>query len=143
MSVSGSESVSINASPDAVLAIVRDVDSMAQWFPGCISAELLESDDNGLPLRAKQVNDVKVAKDEFELVYTNSDNSLSWKLAAPSSAQKVNEGSWTVVADGNGSKVTFDLAIDSSLPIPGFIQKKVLKDTLKGGTSALKKRAES
>lgn len=143
MSVSGSESVTVNASPDEVLAIVRDIDAMAEWFPGCISAEVTESDGDGLPLRAKQTNDVKVAKDDFELIYTNTDNSLSWTLAAPSAAQKVNDGSWTVVADGGGSKVTLDLTIDAALPIPGFMQKKVLKDTLKAGTSALKKRAEA
>jgi len=143
MSVNVSESITVNASPDDVLAIVRDIDTMSDWFPGCVASELLESDADGMPARAMQVNDVKVAKDKFELIYTNSDNSLAWTLAAPSTAQKVQNGSWTVVSDGSGSKVTFDLTIDAALPMPGFMQKKIVKDTVKNGLQALKKRAES
>ena len=143
MSVSASNSVSINASPDAVMAIIEDVASMPQWFPGCLEAEVLESDDNGRPLRARQVNDVKVAKDEFEVTYTYTDNSMSWTLVAPSKAQKMNSGGWTIVPDGNGCKATLDLTIDAALPLPGFMQKKVVGDTVKGATKALKSHAES
>ena len=124
------------------MAIIRDVASMPDWFPGCISAEVIETDDAGLPLRARQVNDVKVAKDEFEVNYVNTDDSMSWSLVEPSKAQKVNDGSWTVVAEGSGSKATLELTIDAALPIPGFMQKKVLGDTLKGATKALKSHAE-
>jgi len=124
------------------MAIIRDVASMPDWFPGCISAEVIESDDAGLPLRARQVNDVKVAKDEFEVNYVNTDDSMSWSLVEPSKAQKVNDGSWTIVAEGSGTKATLELTIDAALPIPGFMQKKVLGDTLKGATKALKSHAE-
>jgi ribosome-associated toxin RatA of RatAB toxin-antitoxin module len=143
MSVSGSNSVSINASPEAVMALIEDVASMPQWFPGCLEAEVLESDDSGRPLRARQVNDVKVAKDEFEVTYTYTDNSMSWTLVAPSKAQKLNDGSWTIVPDGNGCKATLDLTIDAALPLPGFMQKKVVGDTVKSATKALKSHAES
>lgn len=142
MSVSGSESVTINAPVADVLAILRDIDHQAEWFPGCISAEVIESDADGLPVKSKLVNDVKVAKDEFELSYTNTDNSISWKLVAPSKAQKEQDGSWTLADKGGSTEATFSLTIDSALPVPGFMQKKVLKDTLKNGTAALKKRAE-
>ncbi len=142
MSVSGSKSITINAPLADVLAIVRDVDGQAEWFPGTISSEVLESDADGLPVRAKLVNDVKVAKDEFELDYTNTDDSISWKLAAPSKAQKEQTGSWKFADKGGATEATFSLTIDASLPMPGFMQKKVLNDTLKNGTNALKKKAE-
>ena len=125
------------------MAIIEDVASMPQWFPGCLEAEVLESDENGRPLRARQVNDVKVAKDEFEVTYTYTDNSMSWTLVEPSKAQKMNNGAWTIVPDGNGSKATLDLTIDAALPLPGFMQKKVVGDTVKGATKALKSHAES
>lgn len=132
----------INAPLADVLAIVRDVNGQADWFPGTVSSEVLESDADGLPLRAKLVNDVKVAKDEFELDYTNTDDAISWKLAAPSKAQKEQDGSWKFVDKGGKTEATFSLTIDSALPLPGFMQKKVLKDTLNNGTDALKKKAE-
>jgi ribosome-associated toxin RatA of RatAB toxin-antitoxin module len=142
MSVSGTESVTINAPLADVLAIVRDIDSQPSWFPGTISAEVVETDADGLPVKAHIVNDVKVAKDEFELAYTNTDTSIAWTLVEPSKAQKAQEGSWTLADKGGATEATMALTIDSALPLPGFMQKKVLKDTLKGATKALKAHAE-
>jgi ribosome-associated toxin RatA of RatAB toxin-antitoxin module len=125
-----------------VLAILRDVDSYPSWFPGTVAAEVTEADADGLPLKARLVNDVKVAKDEFEVEYTNTDTSLSWHLVAPSKAQKEQTGSWELTESGGGTQATFNLTIDSALPVPGFMQKKVLGDTLKSGVKALKAHAE-
>ncbi len=143
MSVSGSESVTINAPLADVLSVIRDVDGQPSWFPGTISAEVLETDADGLPAKARMVNDMKVAKDEFELVYTQGETSVSWKLAAPSKGQKSQVGSWTLVDKGGKTEATLSLDVDSALPVPGFMQKKVLKDTLKNATQALKKHCEA
>jgi hypothetical protein len=43
---------------------------------------------------------------------------------------------------GGTTEATMALTVDSSLPLPGFMQKKVVKDTLKGATKALKAHAE-
>lgn len=142
MSVSGSETVTIAAPLADVLAIVRDIDNQPSWFPGNLEAEVIETDAAGLPTRARMVNDVKVAKDEFELDYTHAEASISWRLVAPSRAQKAQEGKWTLVDKGGSTVATMNLTIDSSLPLPGFMQKKVLRDTLKGATKALKQHAE-
>lgn len=142
MSVSGTEKITINAPLADVLAILRDVDSYPSWFPGTVAAEVTEADADGLPLKARLVNDVKVAKDEFEVEYTNTDTSLSWHLVAPSKAQKEQTGSWQLAESGGGTEASFNLTIDSALPVPGFMQKKVLGDTLKSGVKALKAHAE-
>ena len=141
--VSGSESVTINAPLDQVLAAIRNLPAQVDWFPGCLSSEVLSSDADGLPTRARQVNDVKVAKDEYELDYSHTDASMSWKLVAPSKAQKDASGSWTLKPKGAGTEATLSLSIDPSLPLPGFLMKKALGDTLKGATKGLKKYCES
>lgn len=143
MSVSGSETITINAPVTDVLAIIRDIDGQASWFPGNLESEVLETNDEGLATKARLVNDVKVTKDEFELNYTHSDNGMSWSLVAPSKAQKEQDGSWALADKGGATEATMSLTIDSALPLPGFMQKKVLKDTLSSATKALKKRAES
>lgn len=142
MSISGSKTVTINAPLADVVAAVRDVAGQPKWFPGTIAAEVVESFDDGLPKRARLVNDVKVAKDEFELDYTHEDVKMSWVLVAPSKAQKSQSGSWEFVDKGAATEATLSLTIDSALPLPGFIQKKALGDTLKGGTNGLKKFCE-
>jgi hypothetical protein len=134
--------VTINAPLDEVLAVVRNIPGQVEWFPGCVSAQVLSTDADGLPSRARQVNDVKVAKDEFEVDYAHTDSGMSWKLVAPSKAQKDASGSWSLSAKGSGTEATLTLSIDPALPLPGFIMKKALGDTLKGATKGLKKHCE-
>ena len=141
--VSGSETVTIDAPLGQVLAVIRDVAGQVDWFPGCVSAEVVSADADGLPARARQVNDVKVAKDEFEVDYAHSDTGMSWTLVAPSKAQKDASGSWRLAPKGSGTEATLTLTIDPALPLPGFLMKKTLGDTLKGATKGLKKHCES
>jgi hypothetical protein len=140
MAVSDSMSVTVNAPADTVIAFLRDIDNQKNWFPGNTESQVLERDADGHPSKARLVNDVKIAKDEFELDYVHNPQGFSWKLTAPTKVQKFQEGSWTVVDKGGKSEATFALTLDTSLPLPGFVQKKTVKDTLKGATSALAKQ---
>jgi len=140
MAVSESLNVTVNAPVDEVLAFLLDIDNQKNWFPGNTDSEVLDRDDAGRPIRARLVNDVKVAKDEFQLDYTHSDSGFSWTLVAPTRVQKKQTGSWTLVDSGGRTEATMALTVDTSLPLPGFVQKKTVKDTLKGATSALAKQ---
>jgi ribosome-associated toxin RatA of RatAB toxin-antitoxin module len=141
--VAQSESLSVTVGAPAadVLAFLRDIDNQKSWFPGNIESEVLERDADGLVARARLVNDVKVAKDEFLLDYTHTDDGFSWVLVKPTSVQKSQVGSWRVIGvDDDRSEVTMTLTVDTSLPMPGFVQKRIIKDTLKGATSGLAKQ---
>jgi ribosome-associated toxin RatA of RatAB toxin-antitoxin module len=140
MAVTNSLSVTVDAPLDQELSFLRDIDNQKNWFPGNEVSEVLERDENGLPTRARLVNDVKVAKDDFTLDYTHNDTGFSWRLPAPTKVQKVQEGSWSLADKGGQTEATMALTIDTSLPLPGFVQKKTLNDTLKGATSALAKQ---
>ncbi len=137
MSVSDSLSVTVNAPAADVIAFLRDIANQSSWFPGNLESEVLETNDDGTVARARLTNDVKVAKDTFEVVYHHSTDGYSWKLAEATKIQKDNSGSWKVVDKGGKSEATMTLSIDTTLPLPGFVQKKTLKDTLKNTTKAL------
>jgi hypothetical protein len=143
MSVHSSDTVRIDAPLEDVLAVVRDVDGQADWWPGMLASEVLASDADGRVARARLVNDVKVAKDEFELDYTHTDTSMAWTLAGRSSAQKEQAGSWTLADRGGATEATLALTIATTLPLPGMVQRKVVKDTVRGATKALKRRCEA
>jgi hypothetical protein len=140
MAVSESMSVTVNAPVDQVLAFLLDIDNQSAWFPGNIASEVLERDDQGRPTKARLVNDVKVAKDEFILDYSHHEDGFSWSLPEPTKVQKVQEGSWRLADKGGSTEATMSLSVDTTLPLPGIVQRKTLKDTLKGATSALTKR---
>jgi ribosome-associated toxin RatA of RatAB toxin-antitoxin module len=140
MAQTESVSVTVDAPAADVLEFLRDIDNQKNWFPGNLESEVLERDADGRPLQARLVNDVKVAKDEFLLDYTHTDDGFSWVLVKPTSVQKSQVGSWRVIDVGEDrSEVTMTLTVDTSLPLPGFVQKRIVKDTLKGATSALVK----
>ena len=139
MSVSATRTVTINAPLDQVMDTIRDVAGQTQWWPGTLSAEVVETDDQGRVSRAALVNDVKVAKDSFEVEYRHTDDGMTWRLAGPSRAQKSQSGSWVLADSGGVTEATLSLTVDSSLPLPGFVQKKVVGDTVKGATEGLKK----
>ena len=133
--------VTVGAPAADVLAFLRDIDNQKNWFPGNVDSEVLQRDADGLPARARLVNDVKVAKDEFLLDYTHTNDGFSWVLVKPTSVQKSQVGSWQVVdVDDDRSEATMTLTVDTSLPLPGFVQKRIIKDTLKGAVSGLAKQ---
>jgi len=134
-------SATVGAPAADVLAFLRDIDNQKNWFPGNVDSEVLERDAAGLPARARLVNDVKVAKDEFLLDYTHTNDGFSWVLVKPTSVQKSQVGSWHVIDLGDdGSEVTMTLTVDTSLPLPGFVQKRIIKDTIKGALAGLAKQ---
>ena len=72
--------------------------------------------------------------------YTHNDSGFSWNLPTPTKVQKMQEGSWSLTDKGGTTEATMSLTVDTTLPLPGFVQKKTVKDTLKGATSALAKQ---
>lgn len=140
MSVKDSRTVTVNAPVADVLAKLQDVANQSSWFPGCLESEVIETDDQGRPKRARLVQDQKVTKDEFQLDYVHMDNGFSWTLVEPTKVQKSQSGSWTLVDKGGKTEATLELEIDTSMPLPGFVQKKTLKGTLKDATNALVKQ---
>lgn len=140
MAVSDSMSVTVNATADQVLALIRDIDNQKNWFPDNEVSEVLERDGEGLPSKAKMTNHTPLGSDSFELTYSHTDRSMSWKLAKPTKMQRDHEGSWTLVDKGDKCEATLTLMIDSPLPVPGFLQRKTLKDVLKKTTNALAKQ---
>lgn len=132
--------VTLNASADQVLAFLRDIDNQSTWFPGNSESVVLDRDAEGRPSKARLTNDVKVAKDTFELDYTHNDQGFSWVLTAPTKLQKLNTGSWTVVDKGGKAEASYELNLETTLPLPSFVQKKTVKDTANGATSALAKQ---
>mgnify|MGYP001765232814 CR=1 FL=1 len=137
MTVSDSATVVVNAPFDEVLAFLRDIDRQKTWFPDNAESEVLERDDEGRCLKAQLANDVKVAKDRFVLNYEHNDSGFSWRLAEPTLVQKTQQGSYTLTAKGQQTQVTMTLAVDTTLPLPGMIQKRIVKGTVQGATKAL------
>jgi hypothetical protein len=77
--------------------------------------------------------------DEQVVAYTWGDNAVSWTLVS-STAQRLQDASYTLTPDGDRTKVKFQISVDPLIPLPGFVLKRAVKGTIDTATEGLRKR---
>ena len=138
-----SRTVTVTAPIDTVLATIRDVAHEPDWVEEIRAVEVLESDADGLALKAHLTAAAPVGTDEYTLAYTHRDDGLSWSLVS-GKLQTGQDASYTLKAvDDAHTEVTFDLKISHNLPLPGFLRRKVIGDLASNRVKGLTKRVES
>ena len=139
MATSESREVTIEATPEEILDVIADVESTPTWSPQYQSAEVLEAYDNGRPRRVKMKIKTAGISDEQVVDYTWADDIVSWTLVSAGQL-KAQDASYTLTPDGDKTKVRFDITIDLSVPMPGFVLKRVMKGAMETATDGLRKQ---
>ncbi len=143
MADQASSNITINAPLDEVLAVIADINSYPEWTGQIKSAEVLETDAEGRPQQARFVMDAGVLKDEYVLEYDWNPSGVDWKLVGKSAVQKSQVGSYSLAPKGSGTEVTYQLAVDISMPMLGMFKRKAEKMIMDSALKELKKRVES
>ncbi|MCV7201389.1 cyclase [Mycolicibacterium peregrinum] len=139
MATSDSREVVIEATPQEILDVVADVEATPSWSPQYQRAEILESYDDGRPKQVKMTVKAAGLTDEQVIEYTWSENKVSWTLVSAGQL-KAQDASYTLTPDGDKTKVRFDISIDLSVPLPGFILKRTMKGGVETATEGLRKQ---
>ena len=139
MAVSDSREVVIEAAPKEILDVIADVGSAPDWSPQYQSAEILETYKDGRPKRVKMKIKAAGLTDEQEVEYTWTENTAGWTLIKAGQL-KSQEATYTLTPQGDKTKVRFDLKVDPSVPIPGFLLKRTLKGAMETATDGLRKQ---
>jgi len=139
MAASDSREVVIEATPEEILDVIADVRNAPTWSPQYQSAEVLDTYDDGRPRRVKMKVKAAGVTDEMEVEYSFTETSGGWRLIK-SGQLKAQEGHYTLTPAGDKTKVRFDLKVDPSIPIPGFILKRTLKGAMETATDGLRKQ---
>lgn len=139
-----SSDIFIDATPAEIMAVIADFPAYPEWATGMKSAHIVEGPEE----RAKQVHfvlDATPIRDEYDLVYTwNGDSSVSWELAGSGSMLKAMDGAYLLEPTSDSStKVTYQLAVDVSVPLLGMLKRKAEKVIIDTALKGLKKRVES
>ena len=71
--------------------------------------------------------------------YTWTDTSVSWTLVSAGQL-KAQDAKYTLTPDGDKTKVRFDMKVDPSVPMPGFLLKRTLKGGMETATDGLRKQ---
>ena len=139
MAVSDSREVMIEATPEEILDVIADVEATPAWSPQYQSSKILERYDDGRPKRVENVIKTAGLTDTQVIEYTWTDTGASWTLVSAGQLKKQDAG-YTLTPAGDKTKVRFDMDVDPSVPIPGFILKRALKGGMETATDGLRKQ---
>ena len=137
MAVKDSREVVIEASAEEIFDVLADVESVPTWSPQYQSAEVLDTYDDGRPRRVRMKIKAAGLNDEQVVEYSWTDDSVGWTLVSAGQL-KAQDAKYTLTPQGEKTKVRFDMAVDPSIPIPGFLLKSTLKGGMKTATDGLR-----
>lgn len=140
-------SITVDAAPADVLAVIADLDSYPQWAAAVKDVEVL-SRKAGKPERARFVVDNGPIKDTYVLDYSWPSakagvGTVSWQLVEADIIKKL-DGSYELASNGGtGTTVIYRLAVDVKIPMLGMLKRKAEKVIIDTALKELKKRVES
>lgn len=145
MSEQSTQSIVVQASPEAIMEVIGDFGSYPVWAASVKSAQVSATDENGWAQTVDFELDAGVIKDKYTLTYDWDDypQSVSWRLTK-GTMQKAQEGTYLLQVVGDGTtKVTYTLAVDLAIPMIGMMKRKAEKVIMDTALKELKKRVES
>jgi hypothetical protein len=139
VAITETREVVIDATPDEIMDVLLDLESLTEWSSSHQEIEVLERDGRGRPSKSRQVVKVVGVNDEQVLDYEVHDDGVSWTLVS-SKQQRAQEGRYTLTADGDSTRVHFELTVDPVVPLPGFLLKRGAKGLMDTATDGLRTR---
>jgi hypothetical protein len=102
MAVTESREVVIEATPDEIMDVLFDLESLTEWSSVHQKVEILERDDQGCPSKSRQVVKIAGITDEQVLAYTVVDDGVSWTLVS-AKLQRAQDARYTLTSDGDST----------------------------------------
>jgi carbon monoxide dehydrogenase subunit G len=137
-------SIEIDADPGEIMAAIADFEAYPEWVDGIRSAEVRKRGDDGRP--------TEVAFDfsamGFSATYTlryeyqAEDRGVRWTTVEASGAVKDITGSYELEPRGGDTEVTYRLAVELGVPVPGFLKRRADRTAINTALEGLKKRVE-
>jgi len=119
--------------------VLFDLESLPEWSSFHKKIEILERDEDGHPTKSRQTVKIMGVTDEQVLDYSVHHDGVGWTLES-SKQQRGQEGRYTLKPVGDSTQVHFELTVDLSAPVPGFLIKRGAKGLMDTATKGLRKR---
>ncbi|MFE1149316.1 SRPBCC family protein [Streptomyces albidoflavus] len=139
-----SSSITIDAAPAEVMAVIADFARYPEWTGEVKEADVLATDAQGRAEQVRLVLDAGAIKDDHTLAYTwNGPDQVRWTLVKSQMLREL-DGSYTLADLGEGrTEVTYQLTVDVKIPMLGMIKRKAEKVIIDRALAGLKKRVEA
>jgi len=146
MAEATASSILIDASPEAIMDVIADLETYPEWTGSVKSVEVLTvfDDADERPAQARFVLDAGAVKDTYVLEYDwDGDDEVRWSLVEAQILTAM-DGIYrlTKVSD-ESTQVDYHLTLDVKIPMIGMLRRKAEKVITDTALKELKRRVES
>lgn len=143
MAETAHERITVAGPPERCWATVVDYEHYPSWAKDVKQVDILERDAHGRGSRVEFRVASMGRSIRYVLLYDYSAApfSLSWKLEEGDMLRRL-DGTYAFEAEGDGTLVTYDLAVDISMPLPGLIKRRAAGLIMGNALKELKKAVE-
>jgi ribosome-associated toxin RatA of RatAB toxin-antitoxin module len=136
--------ITINAEPSAVMAVIADFDAYPDWASGVKKAEVLEHDGEGRGSKVRFDVSMMGLNGWYVLTYAYEagDTGISWTFVEGSPIKNL-EGEYSLSGSGATTEVVYRASVEPGVPMMGFMKRKMEKQIIDIALKGLKKRVES
>jgi polyketide cyclase/dehydrase/lipid transport protein len=140
MAVRASREVVFEASPEAILDALADIDSVPTWSSVHKHAEVVDRHPDGRPRHVKATFKIMGITDKEVLEYHWGPRWMVWD-AKDTFQQRGQHVEYNLTPEGEDkTRVRFDIILDLGAPVPEFLIKRAKKIVLDVATENLRQR---
>ena len=130
-----------------MLDVIADFEAYPEWAGEVKAVRVLAEEGDGWADQVEFTLDAGAIKDTYVLDYEwdvveDGTGVVSWSLVS-AQVLKSMDGSYSLAAQGSGTKVTYRLVVDVKIPMIGLLKRKAEKVIVDTALKELKKRVEA
>ncbi|MDR3664366.1 MAG: SRPBCC family protein [Mycobacterium sp.] len=139
MAVMASRELVIDASPEAIMDALADLDEVSQWSSLHREIHVLDRYPDGRPHHAKATVKIMGITDKELLEYHWGEDWMVWD-ASDTFQQRGQHAEYKLTREGDQTRVRFDIIVDLVAPIPEFLLRRARKLVLDAAVDRLRTR---
>jgi ribosome-associated toxin RatA of RatAB toxin-antitoxin module len=138
------EQIHVAADPFDCFDLATDFESYPAWAKDVKEAKILARDDAGRPARVEYRAAALGRNVRYVLAYDygKAPESFSWTLVEGDMLRAL-DGTYAFEAESDGTRVTYDLRVDLSVPMPGLLKRRAAGMITGTALKELKREAEA
>lgn len=142
MSESVSGSLTVEADLHAVMDVIGDLERYPEWQEEVETVEVLETDVDGWPVKARFSVDAKVLRTRYTLAYSYTDTTMNWWLVEGEHVRRI-DGRYLLDDNGDGTTgVTYELEVEPAISLPKPLRRLAAQRIVDRALEGLKRRVE-
>ncbi|GAA2099890.1 SRPBCC family protein [Actinomadura alba] len=138
-----SSTIVIKRGRPEITEVIADLEGYPEWAGGIRDVEVLEASADGRPARVRMTIDAGPIKDTIGLSYDwDGDEGVRWTLVEKGNVVTSLRGSYRLEEREGATEVTYELAVDSRIPMIGMVKRRGEKMIIDSALKGLKRHVE-